>query len=59
MCTLAANAEAERRQAIELIARMIRLQRQVDRMNRQLDAVERDMRTAIDGLGHQRPQEYC
>ncbi len=58
MHTLAAKAEQERRQAIAFIAQLIRLQRQVSQMNRQLDRVEYEMRTCINELGRQRFEEY-
>jgi hypothetical protein len=58
MQTLAAKAEQERRQAIAFIAQLIRLQRQVSQMNRQLDEIEHDMRRAINELGRQRFEEY-
>jgi hypothetical protein len=58
MHTLAAKAEHERRQAIAFIAQLIRLQRQVNQMNRQLDEIEHDMRTAINELGRQRFEDY-
>ncbi len=58
MHTLAAKAEQERRQAAAFIAQLIRLQRQVNQMNRQLDKIEHDMRTAIKELGRQRSEEY-
>ncbi len=58
MHTLAAKAEHERRQAVAFIAQLIRLQRRVSQMNRQLDRVEYEMRAGINELGRQRFEEY-
>lgn len=58
MHTLAAKAEHEHRRAIAFLAQLIRLQRQVVQMNRQLDRIEHEMRSCINELSRQRFEEY-
>ena len=58
MQTDVVTSERERRKAVAFIAQVIRLQRQVTQMNRQLDRIDYEMRTTINELGRQRLEEY-
>lgn len=44
--------------AVAFLAQVIRLQRQIDQMNRQLDRIESEMRSSINELSRQRFEEY-
>lgn len=58
MQTSTIESGRERSQDAAFVAQLIRLQGQVNQMNRQLDRIEHEMRAAISELGRQRFEEY-
>jgi len=58
MHPLATKTKAERRHAVAFLAQLIRLQRQVNELGRQLERVEYEMHSAVNELGRQRFEAY-